>query len=871
MQPQNAEEPIAIDPQLALLSDILDWSKDRPLWIRDALRTLVTKPEGVTVEDVHRFVNICKKESGIPCHPVEPLVFDQPHITVQQKSSEKISLLGISEIVGVNALAQGAKLDFESTGINLVYGDNGSGKTSYTRILKKNCRCAASSSIQSNVYEPPANKQAKISYAVGNDQSDFLWTEEAECPPYLNAIRIFDSRCADVYVNKEREASFTPYGLNIFSNLADNICSQVKATLVQEKDTLKKHLPDITSILEDQKARTWITSLTAYTPEEEIDLWTKFSLEDETELKQLKSVLSVPDPQQRIVALQAQTTRIEQVVKMLSNIETYFSAQGISTLKKLVNDQAVKRHAADAAVNSAFNNTPLHGTGTESWKILWESARSFVQSIAYPKAEFPNTERCPLCQQKLGDEALTLMNRFETYVKGEVEAQAQAAKVALNNYWIQLQQVTLDLTPHAPLLKELEPVTSKNVTNFFQSALAIKNRLTNVIEQNSWEKLPTLQVSPHQMLLNLISSINTEIAALKQSVNPTQRLSQQDRHNHLISRKTFHSHKNAISTEVQRLSLIAYYEKAIASCNPLSISRKSGSLAEKYVTPELQSVFENRLKQLFGDRCFVELEKTRTNVGVTYFRLKLANVTANIPIVDVVSEGEFRAIALAAFLAEIDLANDLCGIVFDDPVSSLDHRFRERFAEIVREVARERQVIVFTHDIFFLSCITYWGNRANPKQAPTCIELLSIGGRHGYSQNGVPMEVKTFKARRKHILKEIKDAKAYLKGNDIKGCMRIANSLTPEMRKVTEKAVEEVLFNGAVVRYDPAIHTQKLHPMLTTIIEDDIKFIVSLMDRYSLFPHDQAPERKPAQPDIGVIEHDIESLQTWVTNYRKRT
>lgn len=42
------------------------------------------------------------------------------------------------------------------------------------------------------------------------------------------------------------------------------------------------------------------------------------------------------------------------------------------------------------------------------------------------------------------------------------------------------------------------------------------------------------------------------------------------------------------------------------------------------------------------------------------------------------------------------------GIVFDDPVSSLDHRRRERVAKRLAAEAVQRQVIIFTHDIYFL-------------------------------------------------------------------------------------------------------------------------------------------------------------------------
>jgi len=46
-----------------------------------------------------------------------------------------------------------------------------------------------------------------------------------------------------------------------------------------------------------------------------------------------------------------------------------------------------------------------------------------------------------------------------------------------------------------------------------------------------------------------------------------------------------------------------------------------------------------------------------------------------------VSEGEFRAVALAAFFAELSQSQNKSAIVVDDPVSSLDHLHRERAAQ----------------------------------------------------------------------------------------------------------------------------------------------------------------------------------------------
>lgn len=72
---------------------------------------------------------------------------------------------------------------------------------------------------------------------------------------------------------------------------------------------------------------------------------------------------------------------------------------------------------------------------------------------------------------------------------------------------------------------------------------------------------------------------------------------------------------------------------------------------------------------------------------------------------DILSEGEQRAIAISSFLAEVRLGKGLGGVVFDDPVSSLDHVRRERVAKRLAQESRERQVVVLTHDVFFLSVL----------------------------------------------------------------------------------------------------------------------------------------------------------------------
>lgn len=85
----------------------------------------------------------------------------------------------------------------------------------------------------------------------------------------------------------------------------------------------------------------------------------------------------------------------------------------------------------------------------------------------------------------------------------------------------------------------------------------------------------------------------------------------------------------------------------------------------------------------------------------------------------VLSEGEQKVLAMADFLAEARLAGITAPVIFDDPVSSLDHRRINEVAQRVASLADTTQVIVFTHDIFF---------------ATTLLNLMAASKRCSYFQ-----------------------------------------------------------------------------------------------------------------------------------------
>ena len=105
------------------------------------------------------------------------------------------------------------------------------------------------------------------------------------------------------------------------------------------------------------------------------------------------------------------------------------------------------------------------------------------------------------------------------------------------------------------------------------------------------------------------------------------------------------------------------------------------------VTQKLRESFQNELSKLKFRDVEVELTDAGGAEGVLYHKIVLSRA-AGVELPKVVSEGEQRCLSIAAFFAELSTAEDPSGIVFDDPVSSLDYRWRDSVARRLVEGSR---------------------------------------------------------------------------------------------------------------------------------------------------------------------------------------
>ena len=120
----------------SVLETIFEWSKVRPLWMRDALRRIVLN--GIpNDEDLKELSDLCKKEHGDQSIVLESKPLDSHHLPKCAEIDESVSISSIKNVKGVNQLAENQELEFGPDGLTIIYGRNGTGKSGYSRILKK--------------------------------------------------------------------------------------------------------------------------------------------------------------------------------------------------------------------------------------------------------------------------------------------------------------------------------------------------------------------------------------------------------------------------------------------------------------------------------------------------------------------------------------------------------------------------------------------------------------------------------------------------------------------------------------------------------------------------------------------------------------
>lgn len=860
-----------------VLQEILEWSQGRPIWQRDALRRLVLNGE-LSDKDISSLTEICKSAYGLAeQQETDPLA--KAHMPDRAAGAVPVSLVSIFHHRGVNALAEDQTLNF-APGLTVVYGDNGAGKTGYIRILKSACRARGQEHILGNVVSgtSPFAPVVAIKYKVGTEPESREWVGTGG-DEFVSRVSVFDTQCAAVYLTEKTDVAFRPFGLDLFDKLV-KACKAVRAKLEGEQRALASSaLTAIqTQIPQGTAVAKFLANISSLTKPDAVKALACLSVEENTRLALLeKSLLDLQanDPDKLIRQLTLRVGRLQKLVRHLKDVEAALSAEAIAAVFDARTEGRRKGEEAKRLREATLPEGMLAGTGSEPWKALWESARQFSQELAYPGKAFPVVEdgsSCVLCQQDIGHAAVHRLNQFEAFVASTTECELQRIRENFAQFRKAFVELRTSTEGVEETLMEIR-VEHEAIADAIAAALAAnESRRTAIVAVLSYDKdladdTPDL-ISIVRETETLADEVEARIKTLRTSATDETRKRMTDEAQELRSRKLLATHQQTVLDDIERRKKYAACGLCIEETKTQTITQKSSAVTKAVVSQRLKQNFSDELVNLAFSHIEVELKELGGADGVFYHKLVFTRAPG-VDLPKVVSEGEQRCLSIAAFFAELSTADDLSGIVFDDPVSSLDYQWRQGVARRLVQEAKTRQVIVFTHDVVFLLLLKQFAEELEVEQFDQHVRFLSKGA--GVCSEELPWVALPIKKKISYLKNGWQAADKLFRDGHQDAYEKDAKYLYGLLREAWERALEEVLLGGVVERYRPSIQTQQV-AQIADITAEDCKTVETAMSKCSkwLPGHDQAAAARAPVPGPAELKADIEALDDWVSAIRNR-
>ncbi|HUP22977.1 MAG TPA: AAA family ATPase [Thermoanaerobaculia bacterium] len=864
----------------AVAADLHAWICEQPLWRQQAFRYLLSQPR--LDEDQRAEIRdlLCAE---VGCLGVKsraaPKPIDSDEIGRRQGVRQTNRLHRLFGLTQVNALPEDTELRFIPAGLTIIYGHNGSGKSSYVRSLKRLCRSVdRDQSILPNVLRQGAQggqPRAHIEWApLGGEVTgqEFDLSDPALRTPVAE-ISIFDSRCAQIYVDLENQIAFVPSTIRVLVRLAEE-----QVTIQRELETAiaatEASRPDFGAIPAGTNARSAIDGLRATSAESALEELATLNDDERARRSRLELALAAAatgESERHQAQLHVQARGARDLIERLQAAAGMLAPTAVDELKAAVEELRKRRVAVIVAAEAAFAGEELVGVGGEPWKALWEAARRFYGTAHADHADvvFPDTSEgagCPLCFQDLDEAARDRFQRFDAFVRSDSEARATEAERSLDDERARFseQAISRCRTLFLDTLAETNEELHRLVTDWLRGAADLRELLlTAAAREDEWPA-ESLSAPPIEELERFASAREHEAEAVTLAVKPEERAAFQSELAELAARDVLGERLDDVRRWLAELRQIAALEKAKSELRTQGISLKQKALSEQVVTATLRDQLRLELDALGFTHIAFEL-KARGEHGTTMIQLRLRDAPEE-KLAPILSDGEKRALALAFFLAEIATAEGQDGIVLDDPVSSLDQERRQAVAQRIASESSQRQVILFTHDIAFLFHVQLEAEALGLE--PKVQQVWRDGQAVGRTAAEAPFDASRVKERIAWLERTLQDMpKEGEFRSDDERRMHVS-SWYRHLRGSWERAVEEIVFNEAVQRFTPHVQTQRLNKVAIT--PEMLESIEHGMSNCSTWMHDQPAAGAVALPSRLQMRDDLDAFREFCKKHRPK-
>lgn len=840
-----------------------EWLRGQPYWLQDAAWRIYNGKE-IDADQIEVYASMCVTQAKKKVPAYNHLNEGE---AAQKKRSEKVSVLSMSDIVGVNALTDKARLDFSVDGVSVIYGLNGAGKSGFMRIFKELSGSPYEEPIQPNVYKKAVSATASCRVVVMQDgeQKEATYNLSGkQKTSLLSVCDVFDTRISSAYIAATNNVSYQPFVFTVLTELA-GVADRVSKHLEVQKKAIAEKSIDLPDEFASFECAKWIRDIACETviPPECL-VWNE---EKHSKLTEIPKLLDTERVKEKLDVV---ATNLRVLAPILTDLQAANIACDQQKISEAYQQYVTAKKELDAAQKLFGENADEYdkiSIDSKDWKSLWNTAKVYYEAVLFENGGphfSENGSICPLCHQIINDNVQKRFANVNEYINGTCNINFANARKAFESICENLYTRTYS---EAQVKHTFEGIlTEKELT----SIIAVYKALGDLKSADNIDTCYTIAGSvvlkdAISILSKIKDTYDAEKGNLTNALNDEKKAELKMQFDMLKFQKWAFDNRQIIQRVISNLCSIADLNNAKQYLTTNKITAEANKLAEVLITAAYIERFTSELSKL-APGIKVKLEKAPSQKGNSPYKVSIDTDSGKkCKPGDILSEGEQRIVALAAFFADATGRDELTPIIIDDPISSLDLNYEESATKRIIELAKCRQVIVFTHRISLLVGIS--------DACETNGVLLKENHiRSGIKGKGLPDFEDLYHGKLVSQLNGLRNKISQIKKKDTDSeeYRDALERICQQFRICVERSVEDELLLGMVHRFKRRIMTSGIIMKMPNIAVEDCRMVDDMMSKYSFVEHSQPTDSQLVQFSIDEIDKDIELYVKWITDYRKK-
>jgi len=478
------------------------------------------------------------------------------------------------------------------------------------------------------------------------------------------------------------------------------------------------------------------------------------------------------------------------------------------------------------------------------------AAESYIEQL--DNIDYPTeNDVCIYCRQPfLESDSILLLKQYRELLNDTTQSDLKTLSSKIETLTTRIQELTDILSLHQSSFGEKADGTAHQPDDLVMYARRI-TEIKKVLQSRNLSMIMPLDVEVEDnLVISTLKTRSEELSSLKAMKSTllqeleVRELQLKKEIADLKDRRTLNYHVESVKQVIDNLKLSKFLSELSSQFNTNALSRKTTAARSALLESNFREIFAQELRHFKRSNFEINLS-FQTDKGISVISQLIRDKHS---LSDVLSEGEQKAIALAEFISELRLEENNAPVVFDDPVTSLDHHIIDQIARRLIELSRNRQVVIFTHSILFFNSLKQKSDLATYKG----IEFKFYETTKDSNVTGILLESPTVK----------EDNFKHYK-NKIISILTISRAIEGynNLRSSIEVLVESDLLKATVKRYRKNVALSSLEKINGNFIDQHKVELSEIFERCCLYTDAHSnTEELIRTPNLDELKIDFERV-----------